>query len=97
MIVVTGSFIAKEGRFDEALQLSLEHVRRSRGEAGCVSHAVYRDSENPARLFFFEEWESREALDAHFAVAGTRAFIQGLADLAEGAPQLAIYEASRLR
>lgn len=97
MIVVTGSFVAKEGRFDEALQLSLEHVRRSRGEAGCVSHAVYRDAENPARLFFFEEWESQETLDAHFAVAGTRAFIKGLTNLAEGAPQLAIYEASRLR
>ncbi len=97
MILVTGSFVAKEGRFAEALQLCQEHVARSRAERGCISHAVYRDTENPARLFFFEEWESQETLDAHFAVPGTRGFAKTLGDLAEGAPQLAIYHGDRVR
>lgn len=97
MILVTGSFIAKEGRFAEALQLCQEHVTRSRTEPGCISHSVYRDTENPARLFFFEEWESQAALDAYFAVPGTRGFAKALGELAEGAPQLAIYHANRIR
>src|SRR4029453_19299948 len=47
MIVVTGSVTAREDSFDEVLELSLEHVRRSRTEPGCISHAVYVDCENP--------------------------------------------------
>ena len=97
MILVTGSFLAKEESLEETLRLCHEHVSRSRAEPGCISHAVYRDGENPRRLFFFEEWESQQALDAHFAVAGTRGFAKALAGLAEDAPQLAIYDANRLR
>jgi len=37
MILVTGCFIVKEDRLAEALSLSLEHVRRSRLENGCIA------------------------------------------------------------
>jgi hypothetical protein len=36
MIVVTGSLSAKPDGFEEARRLSLEHVRRSRAEPGCL-------------------------------------------------------------
>jgi len=56
MIIVTGSIQARPDTLDELLALSVEHVRRSRGEPGCVSHAVHRDVEDPLRLVFFEQW-----------------------------------------
>ena len=68
MIVVTGSVTARVDSFDEVRKLSLEHVRRSRTEPGCISHAVHVDCENPLRLVFFEQWADRAALLAHFAV-----------------------------
>jgi quinol monooxygenase YgiN len=55
MIVVTGSVTARPDSFDEVRKLSLEHVHRSRGEPGCISHAVHADCENPLRLVFFEQ------------------------------------------
>ncbi len=97
MIVITGSVIAKAGRLDEVLSLSLEHVRRSRLEPGCVSHAVHRDTENPDRLFFFEEWVDQAAVTAHFAVPSSRAFVKALGGLAAEAPRLSMYDATRLR
>jgi len=97
MIVVTGSFIAQEGRLEEALALSLKHVRRSRGEEGCLSHAVHQDVENQSRLVFVEEWQSSEALAAHFALPATRAFAKALAELAEGPASLSVFEATRIR
>jgi len=70
MIVVTGSVTAREETFNEVLQLSLEHVLRSRSEPGCISHAVHVDCEDPMRLVFIEQWTDRAALLAHFRCAG---------------------------
>jgi quinol monooxygenase YgiN len=96
MILITGSVIAQEGRLAEVLALSLEHVRRSRVEPGCISHAVHQDAENPNRLFFFEQWADQAAVTAHFEVPASRAFVKGLGGLAVGAPQLSMYEAAIL-
>ena len=96
MIVVTGSVTARPDSFDEARKLSLEHVHRSRGEPGCISHAVHVDGENPIRLVFFEQWADRAALLAHFAVPASREFVQSLQALAEGATTIELYEATRL-
>ncbi len=96
MIVVTGSVTARADRFDEVRKLSLEHVRRSRTEPGCISHAVHVDCENPLRLVFFEQWADRAALLAHFAVPASRDFVRSLQALAESATTIELYEATRL-
>lgn len=96
MILVTGSLVAKEGRLTDALALSLEHVRRSRAESGCISHAVHQDAENPSRLVFVEEWSDRTALAAHFAVPASRAFAKAVGELAFEAPVLNVFEATRV-
>jgi quinol monooxygenase YgiN len=97
MIIVTGSAAGSAETIDELLAVSLEHVHRSRQEPGCVSHAVHRDAENPARLVFFEEWEDLDALRTHFAVPASAGFIERLADLAAEPPTMRIYEATKVR
>ena len=96
MIVVTGSVTARPDTFDEVRRLSLEHVRRSRGEPGCISHAVHVDCENPLKLVFFEQWADRAALLTHFAVPASRDFVRALQSLAAAAAAIEIYEATRL-
>jgi|ERR1700722_15962198 quinol monooxygenase YgiN len=96
MIVVTGSVTAREDSLREVSRLSLEHVRRSRAENGCISHAVHIDCENPLRLVFIEQWADRAALMAHFAVPASRDFVRALQPLAADSPTLEIYDASRL-
>ena len=95
MIVVTGSVTARTDSFDEVRKLSLEHVRRSRTEPGCISHAVHVDCENPLRLVFVERWRDREALLAHFAVPASRDFVRALQSLAT-VSTIELYDASRL-
>ncbi len=95
MVLVTGSFIAKEGRLADALTLSLEHVRRSRTENGCIAHAVHQDAENPSRLVFVEEWSDRTALAAHFAVPASRVFVKAVNEIAIEAPKIDIFDATR--
>ena len=96
MFVVTGSVTARPDSFDETRKLSLEHVRRSRGEPGCISHAVHVDCENPLRLVFFEQWADRAALLAHFAVPASRDFVKSLQLLAASATTIELYDATRL-
>jgi len=97
MIIVTGSLIARADAFDELLKLSQEHVLRSRAEPGCISHGVGRDTENPLRLVFFEEWTDRAALATHFAVADSRAFVKAVAGLVTHPPAINIYDATPIR
>jgi quinol monooxygenase YgiN len=96
MIVVTGSVTARADSLEEIRRLSLEHVHRSRGEPGCISHAVHVDCENPLRLVFVEQWADRAALQAHFAVPASRQFVRALQPLAAAATSIELYDATRL-
>lgn len=96
MILVTGSAVARQDTFDEVRRLSLEHVHRSRGEPGCISHAVHIDCENPLKFVFLEQWADRTALLAHFAVPGSREFVRALQSLTCEATTIAIYDAAKM-
>lgn len=94
MIVLLGSVAVQPGRLDEALAMSQVHVLRSRGEPGCLSHAVYLDPEDPLRLVFVERWADRAALQVQFALVESRQFAGELSRLASAAPEMQIYEAA---
>ena len=96
MVLVTGDFVAKDDRLAEAIALSIEHVRRSRMENGCISHTAHRDVENPLRIVFVERWSDRAALATHFAVPASRAFVKAVTELSAVPPNMAIYEATQV-
>ena len=93
MILVTGRVHAKPDTRDQVLAISLEHVRRSRAEPGCILHSVHIDAEDPLHFVFVEHWADADALRAHFGVPASRAFAKELGALAASPPQMAIYEA----
>lgn len=97
MIVILGSVLVQEGRMEEARKVSLEHVRRSRTEPGCISHAVQVDCENPNRLVFVEEWVDEAHLQAHFKVPASRQFVAALSQCATEPPDMALYRAEKIR
>jgi quinol monooxygenase YgiN len=90
MLIVTGSVTAKPETFDALLEAALAHVARSRTEPGCVSHSVNIDCEDPMRLFFYEEWADRPALDTHFAQAGSHDFMTAVRELCASSTRVKI-------
>lgn len=94
MIIVLGSIVTRPDTFEQALALSQAHVHRSRAEPGCIAHAVHRDTENPLRLVFVEEWADPAALQQHFRLPASREFVKVVTALAAEAPRMAVYEAS---
>jgi quinol monooxygenase YgiN len=93
VIIVTGSIEARPDSFERVLELSLEHVRRSRLEPGCLYHSVHVDAENGQRVVFLERWQDGDALRAHFAVTASNDFVTEAVGLAVAPPEIAIYEA----
>jgi quinol monooxygenase YgiN len=93
VIIVTGVVYARPDNLDAVLAISLEHVRRSRLEPGCLLHSVHHDVEDPLRLVFLEHWQDRAALDAHFRVPASSDFVTAVAALAAEPPTMQIYEA----
>lgn len=96
MIIVTGSILARPESFAAIRDLALQHVARSRREAGCEQHAVHVDAEDPLRLVFVERWTDRAALARHFADPHARGFIAAVRPLAAQAPTMDIFEATRV-
>ena len=95
MIIVTGSVQVRPEAIDEALAVSLEHVRRSRAEPGCLLHSVHQDVEDPSRVVFLEHWSDLDALGAHFKVAASLDFVNAVTALATTPPSIEIYEATK--
>ena len=96
MIIITGEITLRDDCIDQALALSQKHVEHSRTEPGCISHGVYRDHERPSRLFFYEQWADQAAIDAHFALPSSQAFVAAISDLAVEEPNLQIFLANKL-
>lgn len=94
MVIVLGSVVARPDTLAEVLRLSQAHVVRSRGEPGCIAHAVHRDTEQPLRLVFVEQWADRAALAAHFRVPESRAFVDALRPLLAEPARIAVYDAT---
>jgi quinol monooxygenase YgiN len=96
MIIVTGSVRARPDTLAAVLHASLEHVRRSRTEPGCLLHSVHQSVEDPLLVVFLEHWADRDALTTHFAQPGSNDFVKSVAALAAERPSIEIYEASPL-
>lgn len=67
MILVEGSFRFPPENIAAAQDEMVRVVAASRAEAGCLEYAYGADPCDPGRFIVLEKWESRAALDAHFA------------------------------
>jgi len=94
MLIVLGSVLARSDTVEEVQRLSREHVRRSRMEPGCLSHAVQVDLDDPLRLVFVERWADWNALRAHFRVPASVAFARDMVRLGAAPPEMTVYEAT---
>ena len=96
MLIVTGAIQARADTVDRLRALSVEHVVRSRAEPGCLEHGVAADVNDALRLVFFERWADRAALDSHFRVPASGAFVAKTSAFAAAPPEIHVYEATEV-
>jgi len=66
MLIVAGRIRLDPARREDAIASSLDVMTATRAEPGCISYTFSADLSDPGVFHLFEEWESQEALDAHF-------------------------------
>lgn len=91
-IVVAGHVTVKPEHRDEAVQRAIAIARDSESEDGCISYRFFCDLEDANVFHIFEEWESQEALDAHFQTEHLKEFQQHVAKLVAGPMSIKQYE-----
>jgi len=88
MIVVVGRVKSDEGKREELVRIGQAVAAASRKEAGCISYRVYEDTELANEFVFVEEWESREALQRHFATPHIAEFMRAIPATVVGPPDV---------
>ena len=74
MLVIAGTISIDPANRDEAIAAAVEMMAATREEAGCISYTFSADLSEPGDFRIFEEWESQDALDAHFKAPHMAAF-----------------------
>ena len=67
MLVIAGHIRLDPAQRERAEKAALEVMEATRKEAGCLEYNFSADLQEPGRFWLFEQWESQEALEAHFA------------------------------
>ena len=72
MILVSGRFRLPVERMAEARPAMAEVIAASLAEPGCRAYSYAEDVTEPGLFRVHEEWDSYEALEAHFGTAHMR-------------------------
>lgn len=94
MLVIAGHIRLDPAKREEANAAALDVMAATREEPGCISYTFSADLSDASQFHIFEEWESQEALDAHFKTAHMAVFQGKMGGL--GVSEMAIqrYEVS---
>jgi quinol monooxygenase YgiN len=92
MLLVVGRVRCDPEQRDELVALMRKMQDESRCEGGCLRYGFFAAVEDPLSFVAVEEWADRDALDRHFAEPHLQEFAQGLLDLVDSPPEVAIHE-----
>lgn len=81
MLIVSGTITVEPGATEQALELARPLVEATLAEDGCITYGFWIHPDQPGVLRVHEEWESDDAIAAHFATPHMAAFIEGIGTL----------------
>ena len=64
-IILTAIVKAKPGQEDAVKEVLLALVETTRKEPGCLCYNLHQSKSEKTQFMFYEQWASKEALDAH--------------------------------
>ena len=83
-IRVIARALARAGKEDQLRNTLVGMLKPTRDEQGCRLYELY-ESNNRGLFYFYEEWESQDALDRHTTTPHYKQLTQNVRDLLEGA------------
>jgi quinol monooxygenase YgiN len=97
MILIAGTFHLKPEEAERALAAMLTVQEASETEAGCVHYRFMPSLTDKHVVHVFEEWESLDALGAHYGTAHVAAFNGVLGGFLASSASVEMYDGSAKR
>ncbi len=85
MIVIAGTIPVRPEAWEKANAVAANMVEETLREPGCISYQFHTAASPAITFFVFEEWESEEALAAHFETPHLQSFPKEAPKLLAGA------------
>lgn len=82
-VPVVAIFIAKSGCESELEALFRGVIDTTLQEEGCISYQLNRDTDNPRRFVWTEEWQSKALLDQHIRASHIATLFEQIKPLIE--------------
>jgi len=92
MIAVIGTFRFPPDRVDDARPLMRAVIEATLAEPGCLAYSYAEDVAEPGLFRVTEQWDSREALSAHFQTPHMKAWVEQRAALGFFDRRIALHE-----
>jgi quinol monooxygenase YgiN len=96
LLVIAGQIEIDPAHREVAVAAAIDMMEATRREPGCISYTFSGDLADPGRFRLFEEWESQEALDAHFASPHMARFQKALGGFGIKDMQVKRYEIAKV-
>lgn len=94
MLVIAGEIEIDPAQREAAVTAAIRMMEETRQEAGCISYSFSGDLAQSGLFRVFEEWESQQALEAHFASPHMASFQKSVGGLGVTRMSIQRYEVS---
>ena len=91
-VTVVATMEARPGKEAEMKELLLGVVVPTRQERGCINYDLHEAPEQPGKFLFYENWESKELLDAHLKSKHMTAAFPRIKELSATEPVISLWE-----
>ena len=91
-IILTALVKAKPGQEEAVKEALVSLVEPTRQESGCLCYNLHRSKSDPTQFMFYEQWASKEALDAHGKTPHMKALGGALKDKTDKGGGVILYE-----
>ena len=92
--MIAGSARLRAAEVEGAVRAGSEMAATSRDEPGCLDYRFSIDIDDPLVVRVFEQWESADALEAHFATPHFQAFTEVILRAVDGPTEFTRFEVS---
>lgn len=88
MVRIMARITARAGSEAKLREVLHALIAPSRGEAGCLSYALFENEDHPLEFVTVEHWADRAAADAHLATPHVAAALQRAGEMLAQAPSI---------
>jgi quinol monooxygenase YgiN len=94
MLVIAGHIRIDPSKREAAIAAAVDVMEATRREKGCLAYTFSADLHDEGLMHIFEEWESQDALDAHFKSPHMATFQKAIPGLGLKEMKIRRYEVS---